>query len=256
MGRSRGELLERARRRACRGSGRTCPHRPDDLAEDRRMPGEGPEAIPDGRFERVTKLVARRPPLDVDQLVALLLEQLDRVRAPAGASTARERNDGDRATPAAELVPDRRTPDQLWRPGRSRAAWTCEASRPVGVAQRSPAAALHFGHERSNQPRATWICGTTTARLRPPRPDRQRVHRAPGAAWHSGHHCSRQATQSLMTASSISPGLAGWTPEALETTPGALRARLPELPLGHRFGHRFPVARRLLLAHGGEAQTA
>ncbi len=113
MGRSRGELLERAL--ATRAADQDAPvlTRPNDLAGDARMPGEGPEAIPDGRFERVTKLVARRPPLDLDQLVALLLEQLDRVRAPTGASTARERNDGDGGTPAVELVPDRRTPDQL-----------------------------------------------------------------------------------------------------------------------------------------------
>ncbi len=110
MGRSRGELLERALATPAADHDAPVLTRPDDLAGDARMPGEGPEAIPDGRFERVTKLVARRPPLDLDQLVAVLLEQLDRVRAPTGASTARERNDGDGRTPAVELVPDRRTP--------------------------------------------------------------------------------------------------------------------------------------------------
>jgi hypothetical protein len=41
------------------------------------------------------------------------------------------------------------------RPGRSRAAWIREGSRPVGVEQRSPAGALQVGQARSSQPLAT-----------------------------------------------------------------------------------------------------
>ncbi len=41
----------------------------------------------------------------------------------------------------------------------------------------------HVGRERSNHPRATCRCDSATARLRPLRPDRQRMQRAPGAAW-------------------------------------------------------------------------
>jgi hypothetical protein len=113
MGRSRGELLERALAALAADEDTPVLTRPDDLTGDPRMPREGPEAIPDGRFERVTELVARGSPLDLDQLVALQLEQPDRVRAPTSASTVRERNDGDGRIPAAELVPDRRTPDHL-----------------------------------------------------------------------------------------------------------------------------------------------
>jgi len=43
-----------------------------------------------------------------------------------------------------------------YRPGRSRASWTRDASRPEGVRQNSPGLALHLGHGRARQPCATW----------------------------------------------------------------------------------------------------
>jgi predicted enzyme related to lactoylglutathione lyase len=87
--------------------------RPDDGPGDQGLPGEGPEAVPDGRLERVAKLVASSPPLDVDQLVAIEPTQHDPVRPTTAASPAAEGDGGDGRSARLELLPDRLSAQEL-----------------------------------------------------------------------------------------------------------------------------------------------
>ena len=73
----------------------------------RGLTGEGPEAVPDGRLERVAQLVVSGPPLEVDHLVAIEPTQHDPVRATTAASPAAERDRGGRRAARLELLPDR-----------------------------------------------------------------------------------------------------------------------------------------------------
>ena len=113
MGRSRSKLLKRAVAAPAADHHAPLLDRPDHLADDPRMPDEGPEPIPNGRLKRVAKLVPRRPPLDLNQASSRLRQQLDRVRATPTAGAARERHDRDSRTSALKLVPNSRTRDQL-----------------------------------------------------------------------------------------------------------------------------------------------
>jgi hypothetical protein len=80
--------------------------RPRGGPGDLRLPGERPEAIPHPRFERLTELVTTRPPLHLDQLVAIESAQQDPVEATASAGAAAERNGRDRRAARLELLPD------------------------------------------------------------------------------------------------------------------------------------------------------
>jgi hypothetical protein len=87
------------------------------------------------------------------------------------------------------------------RPGRSRAVWGWEDSRPDGVWHGSPESALHVGQRRLRHPRA--ICRRAAGPQRALHEyrclSRQRV---PGAARHSGHHSASHARRSL----TVDPG--------------------------------------------------
>jgi hypothetical protein len=84
------------------------------------------------------------------------------------------------------------------RAGPRRAAWIPEASLPVGVEHLSPGCTCTSGRSVHATPERCAYAPAGTARERPLRPHRQRLHRAPGAAPHSGHHCPSQACRSLM----------------------------------------------------------
>jgi hypothetical protein len=198
MGRSPHELLEHAPAAAATDQDRPICCRPHHLALGQREPREGPEALPHRSFERVTELVPGRPSLDLDQALGLHPEEIDPLRLPSAAGPTPERHDHDRGAPSLKLFPHRRSPHQLaTRRPQPRRVYPRRRA-PLGVEQRSPIGALQVGHGRSSQPRATCSCAART--MRPPptgRPRDQRLHRAPGAAPHSGHHCSSQTVRSL-----------------------------------------------------------
>jgi hypothetical protein len=190
MGRSRGELLKRVIAAASPDHGTPVFRGPDHLAPHKRVVGETPEPIPDRSLQRIAELVQRAPALDLDKRLAL--------EPPA---PARPQN-GTTGTDAPRLSSSSHTAAPLTssrRPGCIRAECGCDASRPEGVEQCSPRSALHVGHGRSSQPRAT-CRGEYGPRLPfDRRPHRHRLHLAPGAARHSGHHCSSHAARSLIS---------------------------------------------------------
>ena len=138
MGRSRGELLERAARHACRGSGRTCPQRPDDVAAHRGCPTKVPKRSQTGAssaWHSSSRPVHRSTSASSSPSNR---RSCDRVGVPATPCAAPERHDHDGRSATLQLLPYRRPPANSCRAGRNRAACTRAASRPVGVAQRSP----------------------------------------------------------------------------------------------------------------------
>ena len=134
-------------------------HLAADTAGDRRTFRSGPTPAPRGRGR------ARRGPSSVD------VARAPRPRPAAAGSRpsrpprpARPRN-GTTAAVGVRAAPTRPTlPCGRPAPSAPVAAAPCGPSRPglpVGVEQRSPEGALHVGHERSSQPRATcsWAAG-------------------------------------------------------------------------------------------------
>ena len=163
-----------------------------DLAADERLPGERPEPIPHRRssayasssreLHRSTS-TSPSPPTRDSVIVAVLPPRPERPENGPTAIVA------PRCSSSSQTVaPQSRSA----RPGRSRAEWTCEASRPLGVRHGSPADALHVGQLRSRQPRATCmrVAGGTLRHG-------SRRHRVPGAARHSRHRSSSHARRSL-----------------------------------------------------------
>jgi hypothetical protein len=108
--------------------------RPYDGPGDQRLTGKRSEPIPDGRLERVAKLVASGPALDVDKLVAIESAQHDPLGATAATGSAAERHGGDRRAARLELLPDRLAAQELAPGGcaRPRVRKGCGTARPGG----------------------------------------------------------------------------------------------------------------------------
>ena len=87
-----------------------CPH---NGSRDPGLPREGTEAIPNRCFERVAELVTARPPLDIDQRVAIEPTEHDPVDATTPAGAAAEWDRGHRRAPRLEFLPDQLVRHQL-----------------------------------------------------------------------------------------------------------------------------------------------